>query len=290
MNCMRNVLLCKYFNVILVLLFLHSNAQGATQIFGIVTAKRANSVKVEFKPHKNAGPQEGDNVDFKTMVQGIEVNAGQGEVSEGESGSVWVKIKKGRPNLKMTASIHATGEPGPVEYILDIEALRLKGKVLMPSAKLSMELQRGLKFKTYDNISYNTKLSDDTSLSVSREAQGWGATPLDKHHRVHIEVKFKNDEYNISKVVWQEREVKGTSSFCIASRAQRRDDYGIVKNYFDFYASCKAKSFSGQSPESEPYFSFSLTDRYNWEDGIDPDHAETVFLDMLRSLAIEIQQ
>jgi hypothetical protein len=269
---------------------LYSAAFASIQITGTVTAKRAGSVKIEFKPHKTAGPQSGDLVDFKTMIQGIEVNAGQGEVTESETNFAWGKIIKGRPNLKMTAFIHATGEPGPVEYILDIEALRDKGKVLIPSTKLSMELQSGLKFKTYDNSSYNTNLSGDTLLSVSLEAQGWGATPLDKHHRAHIDVRFKNNEDETSKVIWQEREVKGASAFCIASRAQRWEDYGMVRNYFDFYASCKAKNFTGQSPESEPYFSFSLTDRYKWEGGNDSDHAETVFLNMLRSLAIEVQQ
>ena len=50
--------------------------QGATLITGIVIAKQDNSVKVEFKPHKTAGPKSGDKVDFKTVIQGFNVTAG----------------------------------------------------------------------------------------------------------------------------------------------------------------------------------------------------------------------
>ncbi len=86
-------------------------AQAATKISGTITAKRAGSVKVEFEPHKTVGPQNGDLVDFKTNIQDIEVNAGQGEVAESNPNFVWVIIARGKPNLKMTGIIQATGIP-----------------------------------------------------------------------------------------------------------------------------------------------------------------------------------
>ena len=106
------------FVAIMTVFILPSAAQSATQIIGTVTAKHADSVKVEFKPHKTAGPQSGDLVDFKTMIHEIEVNAGQGEVTESGSNFVWAKIKKGRPNLKTTGIIQATGKPLNIQTVL----------------------------------------------------------------------------------------------------------------------------------------------------------------------------
>ena len=90
---------------------MQSAAHGVTEITGTVTEKQTTSVKVEFKPHKTAGPKGGDRVDFKKIIQGLEVNAGQGEVTEVKGNFVWVRILNGRPNLKMIGAIAATGFP-----------------------------------------------------------------------------------------------------------------------------------------------------------------------------------
>ena len=60
---------------LLTVFILPAAGQSATQITGTVTAKRADSVKVEFKPHETAGSQKGDRVDFMKVMEGFEVKA-----------------------------------------------------------------------------------------------------------------------------------------------------------------------------------------------------------------------
>ncbi len=93
-------------------LLLSRFAYGDAVITGMVTAKREGTVKVEFTTHDSAEPQRGDQVDFKKTIQGIEVIGGNGYVTETGEGFVWVKTSKGRPNLKMTGLIQATGKAG----------------------------------------------------------------------------------------------------------------------------------------------------------------------------------
>lgn len=77
------------------LFFLPPAVYSAIQITCTVTAKRANSVKVECKPHKTAGTRVGDRVAFKSRIKGLEVKAGQGEVTEVTPRSVGIKVMKG---------------------------------------------------------------------------------------------------------------------------------------------------------------------------------------------------
>ncbi len=93
-------------------LFTLQLAYGMTEITGTVTEKRAGSVKVEFEPHKSAGPKTGDRVDFKKLFKGYEASAGHGEVTESGAGFVWVKTNDNRPNLEMIGVIQSTGVPG----------------------------------------------------------------------------------------------------------------------------------------------------------------------------------
>lgn len=88
-----------------------SGTCGATVIQGTVTAKRADSVKVEFKPHETAAPKVGDKVVFMKTMQGFDVTAGNGEVTKNGSDYVWVKIIKKPVKIKMSAVIQATGKP-----------------------------------------------------------------------------------------------------------------------------------------------------------------------------------
>ena len=92
------------------ILALQSTAYGATQITGTVTAKKADTIKLEFEPHNMIGPDIGDHVDFNTQVSGIDVNAGTGKVTIIGYDFVWIKATKGRPSLKMSGTILATGK------------------------------------------------------------------------------------------------------------------------------------------------------------------------------------
>ncbi len=89
------------------------------QISGVVTAKKDDSVQVEFTPNKTAVPQKGDTVEFFKMKSGIELKGGTGQVTEVEKTSVWIKITKKRADLKMQARIIATGK-------IDMDAILLK--------------------------------------------------------------------------------------------------------------------------------------------------------------------
>ncbi len=89
-------------------------AHGMTEISGTVVARRDDSVKVEFEQHKIAKPKSGDKVEFSTLLQGIKVGAGTGEVTEVDVETVWVKISDDRPKPKMNAVIQATGTPSVV--------------------------------------------------------------------------------------------------------------------------------------------------------------------------------
>jgi hypothetical protein len=85
-----------------------------TVIAGTVVARRADSVKVEFERHKTVKPKSGDKVEFSTLLQGIKVGAGTGEVVEVDGEILWVKTSDDRPKPKMNAVIHATGTPSAV--------------------------------------------------------------------------------------------------------------------------------------------------------------------------------
>jgi len=87
---------------------------GMTEITGTVVARQAGSVKVEFTQHKVAEPKSGDTVEFSTLLQGIKVGAGTGEVTEVDGETVWVKISDDRPKPKMSAVIQATGTQSAV--------------------------------------------------------------------------------------------------------------------------------------------------------------------------------
>lgn len=266
---------------------------AATAITGTITAKRGDSVKVEFQPHETAGPAVGDKVEFSTELKGmkgIKVNAGTGKVTKVDGNAVWVKITKNRPNLKMTAIIQATGKPGAIEYILDMDELRWQVKskwYQSPGAKLKVKLPGGLEFKTYTSRSYSSQ-NPYTSITIESEAQG---SPLKEHHRQHRKTVYRNGKTNKCKIVWKDREINGISAFCIASRAQCTESmYGPIVNYFNFYASCRAKDFPRKADLIEGYYSLSFSDRFVNGGGSASDQVEKVFLDALRSLSIEIKK
>lgn len=139
---------CFFILTLTLLAFLQiPTAFAAMAITGTVSEKLANSVKVEFKPHKTAVPKIGDLVDFKKIIKGFDVNAGQGEVTEIGEYFAWVKIEKGRPGLKMTGIITATGTLSAVskgrrdETIQGKEVDRSKQKkTLKPKDVLTNEL------------------------------------------------------------------------------------------------------------------------------------------------------
>jgi hypothetical protein len=87
-------------------------AQAATEMAGSVTARREGAVQVSFEPRAGVRPAVGDAVTFSTEIDGIRVDAGQGEVAEVEATAVWVLVSRGRPALGHRAVIGATGGPG----------------------------------------------------------------------------------------------------------------------------------------------------------------------------------
>jgi hypothetical protein len=273
--------------------FVFDTAHSAALISGTATAKEGEVVKVEFKPHKTVGPQKGDKVDFKTMMEGIEINAGQGKVTESKGNYAWVKIIKGRPRLKMTGIIHATGKPGPVEYVLDIEHFKFQHKqkwYRAGGAKLKMELQSGLKFKAQGQ-GYSARLPDKTLIQVESVNQGWEATPLAVHHQSGREVAFSNSSINKCTTVWQDRTINVSSATCIASRAQCMETMsGETKHYFYFYSSCRAKNFPRKNGLVENYYTINFNDRFSFSKGTPPDQMEKSFLNALQSFSVEIKE
>ena len=87
-------------------------AYATTKITGTATAKRAVYVKVDFQAVPGAVPENGDRVDFKKMISGIEAKAGYGKVTQSGNGFALVKIEKEPVQIKMTGIIHATGNAG----------------------------------------------------------------------------------------------------------------------------------------------------------------------------------
>ncbi len=109
------------FLALLVILTTHSlSALSAAPINGKVTAKRGDSLLVEFSSAPGAAPIIGDRVEFSTVLVGLTVAAGWGEVLEVETQSVWVKVLDGKPNLKMSALIQATGKLSTAERAASI--------------------------------------------------------------------------------------------------------------------------------------------------------------------------
>jgi hypothetical protein len=86
-----------------------SNTFAVTSLKGVVTARRGDSLKVEFQINQQAAPQPGDLVDFFQMLDGYAAEAGMGTVTKIEDGSVWVQTDDPRPTLAMNVSIYATG-------------------------------------------------------------------------------------------------------------------------------------------------------------------------------------
>jgi hypothetical protein len=86
---------------------------ATTEVQGSATARRAGAVQVSFERHLEAAPRAGDRVEFSTGIDGIRVDAGQGEVAEVGASSAWVRVSRGRPGLGHHAVIRATGRGEP---------------------------------------------------------------------------------------------------------------------------------------------------------------------------------
>ncbi len=105
--------------MIIILLFLQTSSLfSAAVITGTVIAKNGDSLKVKFQPHETAVPKSGDKVDFYLEMEGLNVEAGTGSVTEVEEKNVWVQTSDERPDLKMNVVIYATGS-GEIENIVE---------------------------------------------------------------------------------------------------------------------------------------------------------------------------
>jgi len=296
---------------ILTIFVMQSIAYCKTEITGTVTSKRADSVKVEFAPHKTAGPKVGDKVDFKTMMQGLEVNAGQGEVTESESSSTWVKINKGHPNLKMTALIHATGKPGPVEYMLELEGkeFQIKGKTKwIPRVVFKFKSVSTLKTDGgWDNIAF------PGGAYLESPNRYWSnGVNLQKTHKKGLEFYIKSirDLDHEVQIVWQNRKVQGLNtafhlSQIIITRKiphMSREDWAkfhhgekYVKRAPTIYRDQEfTASFRIPTPPPDKriymeyfyYITFHISD--NADEQYRPKYWEKIFLEILKSVTIDI--
>ncbi len=86
-----------------------SSAFAVAPIKGVVTAKRGDTLKVEFQVNKQVVPQPGDQVEFFQMLEGYPAEAGTGKVVKNDGNAVWVQTNDSHPDLTMNALIHATG-------------------------------------------------------------------------------------------------------------------------------------------------------------------------------------
>jgi hypothetical protein len=85
--------------------------QPSTEIRGSVTARRDCAVQVSFEARADVGPAVGDGAAFTARIDGIEIDAGRGDVVDVTPGLPWVRVSQGRPALGHEAVIHATGRP-----------------------------------------------------------------------------------------------------------------------------------------------------------------------------------
>ncbi len=279
----------------LTIFILQSVSYGATQITGTVTARKGDSVKVEFEPHKTAGPKIGDRVDFKKIMQGIEVTAGNGEVKETSSGFVWVKIQKKPVKLDMIGVIQATGSPGPTAYFLDLPGVDIKsqGQVLInPGARFDFRFAKGLHITVDEPI---TEIRFPSGHSLSYEfipPRG----DIMKTHRESRETMFSkywgpDDPYEDTyEFVWKDKEIQGKNSEFIVSQ--------VIKT-------TKTKN-SSLPPEREQYFLITCeaplpADKNNYtklfwnfkldlsDDDYNRSYWEKVILDIFQSASVTLK-
>ncbi|MEZ5595354.1 MAG: hypothetical protein R3E84_03030 [Pseudomonadales bacterium] len=100
-------------NCILILLLAMPSALWATELEGVVTARRDGALMVSVSPREAAVPALDDPVRFSLDMQGIIVNAGSGRVVEVGNGYVWVDRLTGNPDLEHHAVIEASGTTAP---------------------------------------------------------------------------------------------------------------------------------------------------------------------------------
>ena len=105
------------FRILLLTLLATSYCQMAiaVDLQGKVTARKNGSLMVSCSTDGAIRPEPGDEVAFSLLMQGIEVHAGTGKISEIGEGFVWVNQLTGKANLNHRAVIHTTGQPLPAE-------------------------------------------------------------------------------------------------------------------------------------------------------------------------------
>jgi hypothetical protein len=298
----------KYFLItMLTVLVLPAAAQSATKITGTVTAKQAGTVKVEFKPHKTAGPRVDDLVDFKTTMQGLEVNAGQGKVTKASANYAWVKVVKGRPNLKMEAVIHATGQPGPQEYCFRTKGYRQADDHHgWPAADIKLELQPGLVFENEANLGVRFV----SRFPIGKDGQAFGKIVVGQsnmgqflmemesetlpmnHKRVEL-IRFAEGGSLSRKVkfIWSNRTLSGIAAKCISSCADVNITISGNKSYYrEFFATCSAGTPLGNSHGLEPLFTLELVISYPDGKILNENHWEKIFLHAMESLSIKFKE
>lgn len=86
--------------------------QAAEPVHGTVISRLAGDVIVSVPDNGGSAVRSGDAVDFIVRFDGMDVDAGRGEVIDGGSDRISVRILQGQPDLKHLAVIHASGQIG----------------------------------------------------------------------------------------------------------------------------------------------------------------------------------
>ena len=262
-------------------------AFAATAITGTVTSKKADTVNVEFRPLENAAPAVGDRVDFKTTMKGLEVNAGQGEVTESTSGSARVRITKGRPGLDVTAIIYATGQPGPVDYIYEYEGmvLQFQGKhILYPGIII--------KFTSAEIDNNHSKefwlFKDGNILAHPDPGPMPMSTLLQNHHEAVKQLVEQYKEYGDStKVVWRDRKINGiNTTFHVAQVIIKGHSVGYSQRFIITFPQPP-----GTPPRGYTYRGRSWDMRFykndHYDNKFNPVNSEKHLFKILKTMSVE---
>ncbi len=111
--------MCKVIRLFHVSVFLlagpiaYQAAIAQAELAGTVTQTRDGAVRVRYEADNGIAAAIGDAVRFTMTMDGFELDAGAGEVSESSEGHVWVAVSDSRVQVGMLAVIQATGTDEP---------------------------------------------------------------------------------------------------------------------------------------------------------------------------------
>lgn len=268
---------------------------AATEITGTITAKRGDSVKVEFHPDKSADPKVGDGVKFSTTQAGIPINCGTGKVTEVDENTVWIKSEKKNLKLKMDAVIHATGSPAPVEYTIDLLSKLDDDSVWDPDGKFTFKFAKVLKPDKEDptyavNFPGGAYFSrPHFSLLPGLERGIFRERSLKEAHREKIEpfIEKKSQWGGEFRIVW-DRKIQGRGSLFHVAQVIETRAYGkeIERNQEFLISFMTPKPPPGNRKYYEIFWEMSFKIPDNFDEQYRPEYWEKVFLEILQTASV----